>query len=208
MNGSVRVCTTDGPDEYCAPEADESVPIATVEVPPSEESELSSTSDGEHDGLLPGLTTFPNLSLQSVEGTLTGGEDSARGSPSSSARSSQITNVGSSDLLSLPLPTPNVTESRSRTASLSDVKRVRRGFWNRRGDHLTWDLQVVLAPQDRWYPTELEDYPAPREGYLDHFGVQLPYNPNRPELPGGAGRYDSVSFPQHAMYMVSEPRIH
>jgi hypothetical protein len=60
---------------------------------------------------------------------------------------------------------------------------LRYGFWNRRGDHLTNDKYVVYAPPDRANPPELETYPLPTEGYLDHYGTFIKYDATRRELP-------------------------
>ncbi|KAF8271843.1 hypothetical protein EI94DRAFT_1719621 [Lactarius quietus] len=60
---------------------------------------------------------------------------------------------------------------------------LRYGFWNRRGDHLTNDKYVVYAPPDRANPPELETYPQPTEGYLDHYGSFIKYDATRRELP-------------------------
>ena len=60
---------------------------------------------------------------------------------------------------------------------------VRYGFWNRRGDYLTMDKYVVYAPHNRANPPELEGYPAPTEGYKDHYGNFVKYDPSRRELP-------------------------
>ncbi|KAI0305125.1 hypothetical protein B0F90DRAFT_1701508 [Multifurca ochricompacta] len=60
---------------------------------------------------------------------------------------------------------------------------LRYGFWNRRGDYLTMDKYVVYAPPDRANPTELEGYPSPTEGYLDHYGNFIKYDATRKELP-------------------------
>jgi hypothetical protein len=60
---------------------------------------------------------------------------------------------------------------------------VRYGFWNRRGDYLTMDKYVVYAPHNRANPPELEGYPAPTEGYKDHYGNFVKYDPSRTELP-------------------------
>ncbi|KAG6332029.1 hypothetical protein ID866_7062 [Astraeus odoratus] len=60
--------------------------------------------------------------------------------------------------------------------------RVRLGFWNRRGDHLTSNMFVVYAPEGRAYPSELRDYPSEAEGYKDHHGTMIPWT-DRPELP-------------------------
>lgn len=59
---------------------------------------------------------------------------------------------------------------------------VRRGYWNKRGDHLTQEGYVVYAPQDRANPSELANYPSPTEGYRDHTGAFVKYDPKRPEL--------------------------
>lgn len=61
-------------------------------------------------------------------------------------------------------------------------RRVRYGFWNRRGDHLTPNLYVVYAPEDRAYPSELRNYPDERGGFQDHHGTFIPAA-DRPELP-------------------------
>ncbi|KAH7924699.1 hypothetical protein BV22DRAFT_1195719 [Leucogyrophana mollusca] len=61
--------------------------------------------------------------------------------------------------------------------------RVRKGFWNKRGDHLTPNSFVVYAPQDKAYPPELRDYPDENEGYRDQFDTFAPYLSERPELP-------------------------
>ena len=60
---------------------------------------------------------------------------------------------------------------------------LRYGFWNRRGDHLTNDMYVVYAPPDRANPHELEKYPPPTEGYMDHYGTFIKYDATRRELP-------------------------
>ena len=58
----------------------------------------------------------------------------------------------------------------------------RKGFWNRRGDHVHAGY-VVYAPPDLAFPDELKDYPAEDVGYRDEFGSELKYDPERPELP-------------------------
>jgi hypothetical protein len=78
---------------------------------------------------------------------------------------------------------------------------VRYGFWNRRGDYLTLDKYIVYPPQGRAFPPDLEDYPAPTDGYLDHHGNFIKYEPAREELPESLPRqgqppllpYDKVS---------------
>jgi hypothetical protein len=80
---------------------------------------------------------------------------------------------------------------------------VRYGFWNRRGDYLTMDKYVVYAPHNRANPPELENYPLPTEGYKDHYGQFIKYDPLLRELPESLPRqgqppllpYDKVSRP-------------
>jgi hypothetical protein len=80
------------------------------------------------------------------------------------------------------------------------ARRIRKGFWNRRGDHLTSNLYVVYAPQGKAYPQELREYPDETQGYKDQYGAFVPYLPERPELPTSlpyhgrppAQPYDSV----------------
>jgi hypothetical protein len=63
------------------------------------------------------------------------------------------------------------------------------------------DKYVVYAPQERANPPELENYPAPTDGYVDHHGNFVKYDPMRKELPESLPRqgqppllpYDKVS---------------
>jgi hypothetical protein len=78
---------------------------------------------------------------------------------------------------------------------------VRRGYWNRRGDHLTPYGYVVFPPLSMHYPEELRKYPFEHEGYQDHNGVFIAYV-RRPELPQSLPKcgnpperpYESVRF--------------
>jgi hypothetical protein len=45
------------------------------------------------------------------------------------------------------------------------------------------DKYIVYAPQGRANPPELENYPPPTEGYMDHYGNFIRYDPTRQELP-------------------------
>ena len=93
---------------------------------------------------------------------------------------------------------------------------LRLGFWNRRGDHLwvsesslrngsprTSEMYIVYAPRAKANPPELSDYPAATEGFKNHEGKMIKYNPNIPELPESLPRhgeeplrpYDWVSMP-------------
>ncbi|KAI6021199.1 hypothetical protein EDC04DRAFT_2732771 [Pisolithus marmoratus] len=62
------------------------------------------------------------------------------------------------------------------------TRKVRLGYWNKRGDHLTSNSYVVYAPPNRAYPPELRDYPDERRGYQDHRGVFVPVGDHE-ELP-------------------------
>ncbi|KAJ3481429.1 hypothetical protein NLJ89_g12213 [Agrocybe chaxingu] len=67
-------------------------------------------------------------------------------------------------------------------------KPIRRGFWNRRGDHLTQSGYIVYAPPHRTFPEELQNYPAEDEGYQDETEVFSSCYPRRPELPDSLPR--------------------
>ena len=127
------------------------------------------------------------------------------GPGSSSVPRRENSNGGNSN----PLPPPPV-ERASLEASRPPVqepspphyaRKVRMGFWNRRGDHLTPNGYVVYAPHHRAYPEELRDYPGEREGYRDQLGTFAPWREERPELPASlpyhgrppAQPYDTVS---------------
>ena len=78
---------------------------------------------------------------------------------------------------------------------------VRRGYWNRRGDHLTPEGYLVFPPKSRQYPDDLKTYPFENEGYRDHNGSFTAYR-KRPELPQSLRKggnpperpYESVGF--------------
>ena len=65
---------------------------------------------------------------------------------------------------------------------------IRRGYWNRRGDHLTREGYLVYAPTDKAYPPELITYPPESEGYQDEKGSYTKYVA-RPELPESLPRH-------------------
>jgi hypothetical protein len=96
-----------------------------------------------------------------------------------------------------PLPHPPVDIQRSSPSPQSRPpahysRKVRKGFWNKRGDHLTSDLHVVYAPPDKAYPTELAGYPDGKDGYFDaYLNHYVPWLEERPELP--------ASLPQRGM---------
>ena len=65
-------------------------------------------------------------------------------------------------------------------------RQVRYGYWNKRGDHLFIDEEgrrfIVYAPRHLANPADLKDYPSPTEGFRDHHGNTLKYDPGVPEL--------------------------
>ncbi|KIM38386.1 hypothetical protein M413DRAFT_245421 [Hebeloma cylindrosporum] len=65
---------------------------------------------------------------------------------------------------------------------------VRRGYWNRRGDHLTPDGCIVYPPLGMQYPEELKMYPFEDEGYQSHSGLFISYV-RRPELPQSLAKH-------------------
>lgn len=88
-----------------------------------------------------------------------------------------------------PLPPPPVDIQRSVPSPQSQPpahysRKVRKGFWNRRGDYLTSDMHIVYAPPGKTYPAELARYPDGKEGYYDaHLNQHVPWIEDRPELP-------------------------
>ena len=66
-------------------------------------------------------------------------------------------------------------------------KRVRKGFWNKRGDHCTASGFVVYAPYDQAFLPD-QDYPDESQGFLNADGHRV--NPNQPREPPD-------SFPRH-----------
>ncbi|KDQ22250.1 hypothetical protein PLEOSDRAFT_1079689 [Pleurotus ostreatus PC15] len=99
-----------------------------------------------------------------------------------------------------PLSNPS---PRKKTPPVGYTRRVRKGFWNRRGDHLTRSGCIVYAPAGRTSPDELRGYPDQYEGYRDEFGTFADYDGSRPELPESlpyhgkppSRPYDSVGPP-------------
>ncbi|KAJ7615019.1 hypothetical protein DFH06DRAFT_1484140, partial [Mycena polygramma] len=84
---------------------------------------------------------------------------------------------------------PGITLPVQRTPPSNYRNKLRKGLWNRRGDHLTVDGFVVYAPVHLAYPEELRDYPAETVGYRDHLGAQVGYLESRPELPESLPRF-------------------
>jgi hypothetical protein len=85
---------------------------------------------------------------------------------------------------------------------------VRYGFWNRRGDYLTMDKYVVYAPHNRANPPELEGYPSPTEGYKDHYGQFIKYDPSRRELPESLPRQGQPPLLPYDKVCPLSPLLH
>ncbi|KAJ6590501.1 hypothetical protein DFH09DRAFT_1139525 [Mycena vulgaris] len=97
----------------------------------------------------------------------------------------------------IPLPVQRTPPAQYRVA-------LRKGLWNRRGDHLTMDGFVVYAPVDRAYPDELRDYPAEAVGYRDHLGAEIGYLASRPELPESLPRFGQPPRQPYEKFVVYE----
>ncbi|KAJ7749316.1 hypothetical protein DFH07DRAFT_888598 [Mycena maculata] len=102
-----------------------------------------------------------------------------------------------------PTRNPNFTLPVQRSPPASYRVALRKGLWNRRGDHLTVDGFVVYAPLDRAYPDELRDYPAETVGYRDHLGGEIPYI-DRPELPESLPRFGQAPRQPYEKFVVYE----
>ncbi|KAJ7151017.1 hypothetical protein C8R46DRAFT_1304502 [Mycena filopes] len=99
---------------------------------------------------------------------------------------------------------PSITLPVQRTPPPSYRIALRRGLWNRRGDHLTVDGYVVYAPVDRAYPEELRDYPGETVGYRDHTGGEVGYLDSRPELPESLPRFGQPPRQPYEKFVVYE----
>ncbi|VDC07386.1 unnamed protein product [Peniophora sp. CBMAI 1063] len=85
-------------------------------------------------------------------------------------------------------PTP-YRPSAAQTSSRSAAPRVRRGYWNRRGDYLTPEGYIVRAPYGRQYPSELDRYPDGDRHFRNHHGKEAK-DPRYQELANGSAQYD------------------
>lgn len=86
-----------------------------------------------------------------------------------------------------PLPVPPADHpgfpfSLGSSGQAQPARRVRKGYWNKRGDHCTKSGYIVYAPRDQIYPPELQDYPDESAGYSDENGHLLKFH-HRPEYP-------------------------
>ncbi|VDC03563.1 unnamed protein product [Peniophora sp. CBMAI 1063] len=138
-----------------------------------------------------------SLQLQSLQHT---------GSTPSMAQSSDesptvISSSATQELAVLPTKRPasmvikltseDLTPSTSNASTSSYSTRTRRGYWNRRGDHLTSEGYIIRAPSGRTYPSELDSYPEGDGHFRNHRGKEAK-DPRYRELPGSAGgsQYD------------------
>ncbi len=113
-----------------------------------------------------------------------------------------------------PLPTPprefnyNLSSLASAPVQPSppSPRRVRKGWWNSRGDHLTAEGKVVYAPSEVAHPRELSHYPKQSEGWRNEKGQIIKHEPHWTELEESLPRlgrkplrpYSSVSLPNRA----------
>jgi hypothetical protein len=118
--------------------------------------------------------------------------------PSSSIHASPVRRSSNDNLnITSPITSPSHGHSRRNTnifipsptppPKSYDI-RIRRGYWNRRGDHLTKEGYLVYAPDNKAYPPELITYPPETEGYQDEKGSYTKYVA-RPELPESLPRH-------------------
>ncbi|KAI0732621.1 hypothetical protein C8Q72DRAFT_773879 [Fomitopsis betulina] len=117
--------------------------------------------------------------------------------PMPSSYPTTVSSASASAYSSVPSTTTTLSSAYSvaptpQPVNRSPARKVRKGYWNRRGDHLVYDQNrwcIVYAPREQANPSELGQYPAPTEGFMDHHGNKAKYDPSVPELP--------VSLPSH-----------
>ncbi|EIN08825.1 hypothetical protein PUNSTDRAFT_143531 [Punctularia strigosozonata HHB-11173 SS5] len=133
----------------------------------------------------------PTVSASSQAYTYPSAISASNSTSSSSSSSSTVTVTRST-------PTRRATTQR-------DPRGRRRGFWNRRGDHLTADMCIVYAPPDRKYPPELADYPHERDGFEDEYGMFIQWDQNRPELPDSLPRMGRLPLRPYESFVTYCP---
>lgn len=114
----------------------------------------------------------------------------SRASSRAASRTHTPSNSGGGSNLPPPLP-PDVLarmQEKHPNAVLTPIT-VRKGFWNRRGDHLTQSGYIVYAPPNQSNPRELAKYPSPHRAFMDFDGHTVPYDSNMQELPASLPRY-------------------
>jgi hypothetical protein len=111
--------------------------------------------------------------------------------------------------LSNPLPAPpaEIRHSNPSPQQKSPPKnyreRFRKGFWNRRGDHLTLGGFIVYAPPSKANPDELRNYPTENEGFRDHLGTFSELR-SWPELPESLPRHGQPPVRPYESFIVYE----
>jgi hypothetical protein len=68
------------------------------------------------------------------------------------------------------------------------------------------DKYVVRAPHGRTNPPDLVDYPVPTEGYMDHHGNFIKYDPTQKELPESlprAGQPPRLSYDKVIKHLIT-----
>lgn len=133
----------------------------------------------------------PQVSPNTASSSRYSRDAQAHPSQPNSANSTRTRHLGSSS-----------TSGPSTPAKTSPKRR--RGFWNRRGDHLTSTGKIVYAPPDRAFPEELRGYPGDKEGYMDEFGIIMGYLPSRQELEESLPRHGRSPLRPYDSFVVYE----
>ncbi|KAK0446057.1 uncharacterized protein EV420DRAFT_1648284 [Desarmillaria tabescens] len=107
-----------------------------------------------------------------------------------------------------PLPEPprefqySLPPPRQKTPPKTYKRKVRMGFWNRRGDHLTPDGHIVYAPPHLSHPAELKDYPRTKDGFMNHEGAFMKQSPNWTELQDSLPRFGRSPVRPYESFVV------
>ncbi|KAK0204038.1 hypothetical protein DFS33DRAFT_854487 [Desarmillaria ectypa] len=107
-----------------------------------------------------------------------------------------------------PLPEPprdvqySLPPLRQKTPPKTYKRKVRMGFWNRRGDHLTPDGHIVYAPPHLSHPVELRDYPRTKDGFKNHEGLFMKQSPNWTELQDSLPRFGRSPVRPYESFVV------
>ncbi|KAH7869432.1 uncharacterized protein C8R40DRAFT_743867 [Lentinula edodes] len=80
-------------------------------------------------------------------------------------------------------------------------RRIRKGYWNSRGDHLTDSGFVVYAPADRANPPELASYPERWVGFQNEYGNIAKFEVGSKELPESIGRDAKMPYDSFVKYI-------
>ncbi|CCL99794.1 uncharacterized protein FIBRA_01816 [Fibroporia radiculosa] len=178
-------------------------PNATPYVNPRSPTRSSHTSPDAAPRQISRSSTYPSMGPSSTSPYKSSTSSQSPPAPSRSRASSpaRVSRASHNPLPQPPVPTayPLGTASTASSAAASvpasapqpqpqpsSPRKIRKGFWNRRGDHLTMERNgqfIVYAPRQLANPQELNDYPSPVDGFMDHRGNKLRYDPHVPELP-------------------------